>query len=152
MNSRAEHAREQLRAVHGVRLVRGDEEGTSALVIPPGVYGFTASPGLAAPLFATRRYRNFEIHHLTDGAVAIVGFVAPSDASRLAGGSGIIDVAIHPDLEGETTEIVAIRYAQIVQHRQYSVRNSAALSLRVHCLAPGAGGQGAVRCEPAGAS
>jgi hypothetical protein len=130
MNSRSEDARDRVRTNHHVRLVDALEEGTAAQELPPGVYGFTGSPGLAAPLFAQRRYRNFEIHHLADGGIAIVGFVTPQSAERLAGASDAA-VVVYPDIEGEATEIVTIRYAQIAHHRQYSILNAPGMSLRV---------------------
>lgn len=126
-----ETARERLRALHRVRLVQPTEEGTAAGDLPAGVFGFTGSPGLAAPLFAVRRYRNFEIHHRLDGVVAIVGFAHPRDVSRLAHAGEPFDITIYPDVEGEAAEIVAISYTQIAQHRQYSVRNAPGMSLRV---------------------
>lgn len=130
MEKSADAARDRLRATHKVRLVQSHEEGTAAAELPVGVYGFTGSPGLAAPLFAARRYRNFEVHHHARD-VAIVGFVTARDRARLEQGGEPFDLTIYPDAEGEATEIVAIDYAQIAQHRQYSVRNSAALTLRI---------------------
>ena len=126
----ADAARTELRATHNVRLVQPHEEGTAAADLPVGVYGFTGSPGLAAPLFATPRYRNFEVHHLA-ADVAIIGFVTPRDRTRLSQGSEAIDLTIFPDPEGEANEIVALGYSQIAQHRQYSIRNSAGLTLRI---------------------
>lgn len=130
MDTNSESARERLRALHRVRPVTNAEEGTAAGALPPGVYGFTGSPGLAAPLFAVRRYRNFEIHHLSSG-VAIVGFVSPADAARLREATNLVDVTIYPDIEQSATEIVAITYARIGEHRQYSVRNTPGFALKV---------------------
>ena len=113
--------------------MRPEEEGSAAADLP-GVYGFTGSPGLAAPLFAERRYRNFEIHHRRDGAVAIVGFVTTAIAAALQGTHEPVVVTIYPDIDGDSTEIVAIPYARIEHHRQYSVRNAAGLDLRVRPL------------------
>lgn len=131
MTTRFEAARVALRSAHQVRLVESNEEGSAAADLPPGVYGFTGSPGLAAPLFAERRYRNFEIHHLSDGSVAIVGFATPASAAALSTGREIFAITIYPDGEGDSTEIVAIPYARIVHHRQYSIRNAASMDLQV---------------------
>ncbi len=117
-NATSDGARATLRDEHQVRLVNAREEGTAAAELPQGVYGFTGSPGLAAPLFAERRYRNFEIHHLRDGSIAIIGFVTPSEAERLANADRPIDVELHCDIEGEESQIVAIAYARIAHHRQ----------------------------------
>ncbi len=128
-----EQAREALRREHGVRLVSAAEEGTAADQAPGGVYGFTSSPALASPLFAARRYRNFEVHRLPSGAVTLVGFVTASEAAQLtrAEQDQPVTVAVYPDAEGEATTIVSIPYDRVVQHRQYSVRNAAAIALQV---------------------
>jgi hypothetical protein len=129
--STSESSRVALRAEHLVRLVEPHEEGSAAADLPGGVYGFTGSAGLAAPLFAARRYRNFEIHHLANGDVAIVGFVTEADAERLRTSHTPIDLTIYPDVEGDATEIASISYARIAQHRQYSIRNTPGLVLHV---------------------
>jgi hypothetical protein len=131
MNHQFEGNRERLRAIHCVRLVQPHEEGTAAGELPDGTYGFTGSPGLAAPLFAVRRYRNFEIHRW-QGGVVIVGFVSPQDASRLEQqGHDAVDITMYPDAEADATELVAVGYEQIAQHRQYAIRNAPGLRLRV---------------------
>jgi hypothetical protein len=135
MKHHFEAARERLRANHGVRLVQPHQEGTAAADLPQGTYGFTGSPGLAAPLFAVRRYRNFEIHHWADD-IAIVGFVSLVDAARLVNHDDAIEVTIYPDAEGDRTELVAVSYTQITQHRQYAIRNAPGLTLVVRPLAP----------------
>jgi hypothetical protein len=112
--------------------VESHEEGTAVADLPRGVYGFTGSPALAAPLFAERRYRNFEIHHLSDGSVAIIGFVSTEHASRLASATETdVDVTVYPDAETGVTELVAISYECIASHRQYSIRNASGMNLRV---------------------
>ena len=131
MVTAADDARGLLRNTHRVRLVEPREEGSAAADLPPGVYGFTASAGLAAPLFASRRYRNFEIHHCHDGDIVIVGFVTPADARRLRDAPAPLDLMVYPDVEGAATEIVAISYSRITQHHQYSVRNTPGLVLHV---------------------
>jgi hypothetical protein len=127
----ADQSRAELRAVHRVRLVEEAEEGSAAADLPRGVYGFTGSPGLAAPLFASRRYRNFEVHHLHEGEIAIIGFVTPGDADRLRAAHSSLELTVYPDIEGPATEVVAISYSRITQHRQYSVRNTPGLVLHV---------------------
>ena len=127
----AEARRAQLRHAHRVRLVRPDEEGSAAADLPSGVYGFTGSAGLAAPLFAARRYRNFEVHHRHDGQIVIVGFVTPPDRDRLAAAAEPIDVTAYPDATDEATEIVAISYGRIAPHRQHTVRSAAGLAMHV---------------------
>jgi len=130
-NDSAEQAREALRREHGVRLVTVEEEGAAARDLPPGLYGFTSSPALASPLFAVRRYRNFEVHQLDDSP-AVIGFTTPADAAKLtANSNAAVEIHLFPDSEGEATSIVAIGYDRIVQHRQYSVRNAETITLHV---------------------
>ena len=131
MPHHGEPLRTRLRNAHQVRLVRAEEEGCAAAHLPRGVYGFTGSAGLAAPLFAARRYRNFEVHHRLDGQIAIVGFVTATDFARLAVAGEAIAVTVYPDATEEATEIVAISYSRIVQHRQYTLRTAAALAMHV---------------------
>jgi hypothetical protein len=132
MNVSSEAAREALRREHGVRLVSPVEEGASVESLPAGTYGFTGSPLLASPLFAARRYRNFEVHRLPTGP-AVIGFVTAADAAKLTQTQHeALTVRIYPDAEGEATTIVSISYDRVVQHRQYSVRNADALTLQVH--------------------
>lgn len=123
-------AREALRASHGVRLVDADQEGTSAEHLPDGVFGFTYSPALAAPLFRQFRYRTYEIHR-TGGETVIIGFVTPEDAARLREGGAPVEVAVYHDAQGEATVIAGIPYSRIVRHRQYSVRNTPGLLVQV---------------------
>jgi hypothetical protein len=129
----SETAREALRREHGVRQVTDAEEGTAADVLPRGVYGFTGSPAQASPLFCARRYRNFEVHHLASGTVALVGFVTPDEASQLmrADLDKPVSVTVHPDIDGSATTIVSLPYDRIVHHRQYLVRTTASIALQV---------------------
>jgi hypothetical protein len=130
-NVSSDAARESLRREHGVRVVNAQEEGSAAAALPPGVYGFTGSPVLASPLFAVRRYRNFEVHRLVVG-VSLVGFVTPSEAAELAHPAGdTAAVKIYPEAVDEANVIVSIPYDRIVQHRQYAIRNAEAIALEV---------------------
>ena len=130
-NGSTEPARDALRRDHGVRVVAPAEEGYAAYMLPAGVFGFTSSPALASPLFAVRRYRNFEVHRLATGP-AVVGFVTPADAAKLTTAfNDAVAVKLYPDAEGDATTIVSISYDRIVQHRQYSVRNAEAVTLHV---------------------
>ena len=119
-----------LRSRHVVRLVETDEEGSAAADLPKGVYGFTGSAGLAAPLFSAQRYRNFEVHHLHDGDVVIVGFVTRAEAEQLRRSLKPIELTVYPEVEGDATEITAISYSRIA-HRQYSIGNTPGLVLHV---------------------
>ena len=131
--STTESAREALRREHNVNIVTPAQEGFAADTLPDGVYGFTSSPALASPLFAVRHYRNFEIHRLANGVSAVIGFVTPAEATQLAREhqNEPVTVLLHPDAEGDATAIVSLPYERVVQHRQYSVRNAAAIVLQV---------------------
>jgi hypothetical protein len=131
MPNDGELLRTRFRNAHQVRLVRSEEEGCAAAHLPRGVYGFTGSAGLAAPLFAARRYRNFEVHHRHDGQIAIVGFVTAADLAKLARAGEASDVILYPDRTAEAAEIVAITYSRIAQHHQYTVRTAAGLAMQV---------------------
>ena len=75
---------EALRASRGLRVVSAAEEGSGVNVLPGGVFGYTYSPGLLnAPLFAVKRYRNYETQKLADGTVLLVGFADPATAEAL---------------------------------------------------------------------
>jgi hypothetical protein len=127
-----ESAREALRREHNVELVSASQEGFAAETLPDGVYGFTSSPALASPLFSVRHYRNFEVHRLANGVSAVIGFVTPSEARQLADPqSQPVSILLHPDAEGEATTIVSLPYDRVTQHRQYSVRNAAAIALQI---------------------
>ena len=131
-SSTAEQAREALRKEHGVRLVQPSEEGYAADRLADGVFGFTSSPALASPLFASRQYRNFEIHRLPGGITTVIGFVTPQQAGELMRSvHGTVTVTLYPDAEAEATAIVSLPYDRVVQHRQYSVRNAGAITLQI---------------------
>ncbi len=100
-------------------------------IYPGECNGFTGSAGLAAPLFAARRYRNFEVHHRHDGQITIVGFVTVDDAGKLAAALESIEITLYPDATDDATEIVAISYLRIAHHRQYTVRTAAGLAMHV---------------------
>jgi hypothetical protein len=131
-NVPSESAREALRREHGVRLVDASQEGAAAEELPAGTYGFTGSPLLASPLFAVRRFRNFEVHVLANGP-AVIGFVTPTDAAKLTHDNDpTVTIRLYPDAEGEAAAIVSIPYDRVVQHRQYAIRNADALTLQLH--------------------
>lgn len=123
--------RAALRAQHRVRLVEPAEEGFGIDQLPDGVFGFTYSPAIAAPLFATHRYRTFEMHRLAGGDALIIGFVPAAEASRLAGATEPVDIALfHDAIEGADT-LMAVPYSRILHHRQIATPNQVSVPLRV---------------------
>jgi hypothetical protein len=114
---------EQIRASHGVTLVGDGEEGTGVNALPGGVYGFTYSPGLPnAPLFAVRRYRNYETHKLANGEVFVIAYADASTAQQIAAAADVT-VCVHPEPKPDASIIVKIPYSRILQHRQHAAPN-----------------------------
>lgn len=131
---------ETLREAGGVRIVTEQEEGAGVNVLPDGVYGYTYSPGLPnAPLFATRRYRSYEIHRV-DGEVSIVGFVTPEAARDLSASAADVTVQLRPEPDGENSALVKIPYSRIHTHRQYAAPNQQGFTVTVRPYLPGAAG------------
>jgi hypothetical protein len=122
---------ETLRESGGVRLVTEQEEGAGVNILPDGVYGYTYSPGLPnAPLFATRRYRSYEIHKIGVD-VFIVGFVTADAARDLSSASEEITVQLHPEPDTEASTLVKIPYSRIRTHRQYAAPNQHGFTVTV---------------------
>ena len=129
-----------LRAAHQVRLVTPPEEGTGIKQLPPGVYGFTYSPGLeSAPLFATRSFRSYETHKLASGDVTLVGF-ASADASReLTTAAQEVTIQVQPHPEPDQNTLVEIPYSRIRTHRGYAAPNQHGFTVTVAPLLAHAG-------------
>jgi len=124
-------AQDALRDTNRVCLVTEAEEGTGVNALPPGVYGFTYSPGLAsAPLFAVRRYRSYEIHKLAAETV-VVGFATSDDAGRLESNPEAITVRIQPQPEDGRETLVQIPYSRITHHKQYASPNQHGFTVTV---------------------
>jgi hypothetical protein len=131
MPGRSEDDRDALRQRHRVRRVTSPEEGTAAAHLPNGVFGFTGSPALAAPLFSERRYRNFEVHRRLDGSTVLLGFVTAAEAAAMDQATRQFSVTVFPDAEGEAQTLVVIPHAQIVSHRAVRDPNSAGVVMEV---------------------
>ena len=115
---------EQVRVSHGVRLVADGEEGTGVNALPPGVYGYTYSPGLPnAPLFAQRRFRSYETHKLPSGEVFVIAYADAEAAGQIASAPAEVTVRVHPEPQDEAAVLVQIPYARITHHRQYAAPN-----------------------------
>ncbi|MGE3276493.1 MAG: hypothetical protein AB7O67_15375 [Vicinamibacterales bacterium] len=123
--------REALRKAHQVRLIEPAEEGCGIKDLPNGVYGYSYSPVLAAPLFRTFRYRTYEMHRLADGRAVILGCVSSAEAQALANATGPVVLHIFYDRDADADTMVVIPYDRIRHHRQYSVRNTAGIELTV---------------------
>ena len=131
---------ETLREAGGVRIVTEQEEGAGVNILPAGVFGYTYSPGLPnAPLFATRRYRSYEIHRVA-GEVFIVGFVTADAARELSSAGEDMTVQLRPEPDGENSTLVKIPYARIQTHRQYAAPNQQGFTVTVRPYLSGAAG------------
>lgn len=131
-NTPATVAQESLRQTHGVRVVTAAEEGSGVDALPPGVYGFTYSPGLHnAPLFATRRFRSYETHKLPDGAVLLIGFAAPAAAQQLMSALEEATAVVQPEPDEQASVLVPIAYSRIRFHKQYSAPNQHGFTVTV---------------------
>jgi hypothetical protein len=115
---------EALRQTHRVRLVTEAEEGAGVNALPAGVYGFTYTPGIpGAPLFATRRYRSYEVHKLPSGEVYLVGFATPDVARALSTAAEEMTLQVLPQPDAGDEVLVTIPYSSLRRHRQYAAPN-----------------------------
>ena len=86
-----------LRSERNLRALTPEEEGNPVSVLPAGIYGFTYSPSFElTPLFASKRFRNFEYHKLADGSVELVGYVTAVEAEHVRSGVGGFEVQLYP--------------------------------------------------------
>lgn len=123
---------EALRIAHAVRIVSNAEEGTGVNALPPGVYGFTYSPGLVnAPLFAVRRFHSYETHKSASGETFIVGFATPETAATIDATSKEATIVIVPEPEPGSDVFVVIPYGRIQHHRQYAAPNQHGFTLTI---------------------
>ena len=131
-NTPATTDQESLRASHGVRVVSEGEEGSGVNTLSNGVYGFTYSPGLPnTPLFATRRYRSYEIHKTADGEVYVIGFITPDAAQALASSLADVTIQLQPEPDDEASTLAKVPYSRIRRHRQYAAPNQQGFAVTV---------------------
>lgn len=129
----AEEARERLRREHGVTLVSQAEDGQGMHRLPPGVYGFTYSPGLKdTPLFQKSGPRAFEVHLLKDNDSVILGFVTPEIDAKLKTLSQTDFIELYPAPHENHNVIVAIRMSRAALRKAHSTRETGALTLTVY--------------------
>jgi hypothetical protein len=131
-NTPATADQEALRLAHGVRVVNEHEEGSGVNTLPGGVYGFTYSPGLPnTPLFATRRYRSYEVHKVAAGEVYVIGFVTTDAAQALSSSLTDVTIQVQPEPQGDASMLAKIPYSRIRQHRQYAAPNQQGFAVTV---------------------
>ena len=110
---------EQLRARHGLRALKNDEEGSPAAKLPNGVYGFTYSPGQdETPVFSNKAYHNFEVHKLQDGGERLIGYLTVSEIAVLEARKPGAEVHLYPDVWEESTQLVSVDLTGTVRARR----------------------------------
>lgn len=124
-------ARSALRAAHRVRLIEPAEEGFAVEQLPDGVFGFTYSPAIAAPMFMVHRYRTYEMHRIAGGEAIIIGFVPAAEAARVSSATEPVDIALFHDAEGTADTLIAVPYSRIIHHRQIATPNQVSVPLRI---------------------
>lgn len=124
-----EPAREVFRKQHKVRIVDSAKEGSSIHDQADGTYGFTYSPTAAAPIFASRKVQNFEIHRSAGGSTFIVGYVT---AAELAGinKQTPMDLKLFPDAFQESAELVCLALDDVHARAQNSGQPGSPAPLR----------------------
>jgi hypothetical protein len=128
-----EAEREALRAQNGVRLVTEEEEGFGLERLPPGVYGFTYSPGIAnSPLFRKRIYHSLEVHKLPDSSVALIGFLPEKTAAKVEAGEEALDIRLFPEPDSEASQAVSIPLARVKKVSEFSMREAGRLALQLY--------------------
>jgi len=107
--------RKALRTANQLRLLSEDEEGFGIDRVPAGVFGFTSSPGEAAPLFRQQIFRSFEMHKHLDGEIYLLGFVTADQGERLSSRASQLDIILYPDAFGEAEKLVTIPVSRIAR-------------------------------------
>jgi hypothetical protein len=124
-----EPRRELIRKEHQVRIVTSAEEGTGIDGQPSGIYGFTYSPAAAAPIFAVRKYQNFEIHKTPSGAKFILGYVTAAELADVSKKSHT-DLKLYPDAYQESAELVCLALDDVHPRSQNSGQPGSPAPLR----------------------
>lgn len=121
-----------LREAHRVRGLTAQEEGTGLLQLPPGVYGFTHSPGAEnGPLFAAPTSHSFEVHRLEDSAV-LLAYVDRQTAGILEHAPEDFKVLAHPFPTNDATTLVVIEWSRLHLIKRYATpTNDGGIELRV---------------------
>lgn len=118
-----------LRAERGLRKLSSEEEGFGYERLPPGVYGFTYSPAEHnCPLFASPRFRNYEVHRLQDGSGLLLGYLTPDEARQLTSGQQVT-IHLFPSPGEQAATLVSVALDRIIRPKEHSQRGEAGLEL-----------------------
>lgn len=111
--------RQALRDAHRVRPLTVQEEGAGLLQLPPGVYGFTHSPGAEnAPLFRAATRHSFEVHRLRDSTI-LLAYVDKPAAAVLEHAPEDMQVTAYPFPHGDAPVLVAIEWSRLHLVKRY---------------------------------
>jgi hypothetical protein len=115
---------EHIRARHGLRALKNEEEGSPTARLPHGVYGFTYSPGQdETPIFANKAYHNFEVHKLEDGSERLIGYLTEPEIATLEARKPGTVVHLYPDVWAESTHLVSVDLTATVRLRRTPPRD-----------------------------
>ncbi|MFZ5926151.1 MAG: hypothetical protein ACOYX1_01765 [Acidobacteriota bacterium] len=124
--------RQALRARAQVRLVRPEEEGSGIRRLPEGVYGFSsAASSDEIPLFSKPIYGAFEVHKLTGGEVAWVGYVTESDYRRFEQGGEAFSMELYPEPFGGATRLVSVPASRVDRRKPQARENGMPMRVEV---------------------
>jgi hypothetical protein len=127
-----ESQREALRALHQVRPLTTEEEGTGVDRLPRGVWGYTHSPAVEnAPLFSRKLFYNFEVHKASDGEVYLIGFLRPDIAAVVETNPQALDLRLFPVPQDDAVTPVSILVSRLVRHKEQSFRDAQGLELQL---------------------
>ena len=117
LDMKDEPRREELRKQHQVRLVT--DEGAGIDQQPNGTYGYTYAPAVAAPMFGSRKYQNFEIHKSPRGEKFVLGYVSAAELAEI-NKKAHLDIKLYPDAFEVSTEFVCLALADMHPRQQNS--------------------------------
>jgi hypothetical protein len=127
-----ESQREALRALHQVRPLTTEEEGTGVERLPRGVWGYTHSPAVEnSPLFSRKLFYNFEVHKASDGEVYLVGFLRADIAAVVETNPQALDIRLFPVPQDDAVTPVSISVSRLVRHKEQSFRDANGLELQL---------------------
>ena len=127
-----ESQREALRALHQVRPLTTEEEGSGVDRLPRGVWGYTHSPAAEnAPLFSRKLFYNFEVHKASDGEVYLIGFLRPDVAALVEANPEALDIRLFPVPQEAAVTPVSILVSRLVRHKEQSFRDANGLELQL---------------------
>ncbi len=124
--------RQALRAKHGVRAIRSEEEGCDVRQLPTGIYGFTSAPAaLELPLFVKPIVRCTEVHKTGDGETHLIGYLDPAEAASIESGAGAVRANLYPEPREKATALVALPLSRLDQRHPPSRDNGNWMAVEV---------------------